>query len=455
MKSNVLGKAKGLLTRGGAQAGEEVVGEAAAGAGETAALGGGELAAAGGLEAAGAGFDATGIGLPIGLGLGALGLGIGAFGFRRQIGHAASSAVHGIGHAASSLWHGIFGGGGSTAGAAEPKRGSADQNVSDLLSSKPPRHSLIDCLTSEVHKSDKTLAAALIYGEADALGAPPGGTGGGALGAGGVGGVGPGSAGSGGTAGPYKYKGNTTFATNAAGLFKGSSTNSGSSGGTGSSSSTGSPPSAVAPSGGALTDAQIQQLWISVGGPANVAKTMSGIAQAESGREPGNVQQGQPPGLTGWGLWQITPTSGINQNGKFGNLLDATNNAKAALYLYQSAGNTLQPWSGDHYLTGNNIDPHSSGASYARGSQLIARTQLALLHRGEAVVPAADNYSSSPYNRGGAASGSGGSITLNFTAGSVVLQVPASSSQQDMENLANQFVQAISKPAIIAGVRSQ
>jgi hypothetical protein len=96
----------------------------------------------------------------------------------------------------------------------------------------------------------------------------------------------------------------------------------------------------------------------------------------------------------------------------------------------------------------------SKGANYARGTQLIARNQLAMLHTGEAVVPAADNYSSSPYNKNGASNGGSTSVQLNFKAGSVVLQVPPSSSQQDMENLANQFVAAISKPAVLAGVRS-
>jgi len=97
----------------------------------------------------------------------------------------------------------------------------------------------------------------------------------------------------------------------------------------------------------------------------------------------------------------------------------------------------------------------SKGASYARGSQYIARSQLALLHRGEAVVPAADNYSAIPYNRGGAAGSGGGPIVhLNFKQGAIVLQVPATSSQKDMENIANQFIAAVSKPQVLAALRS-
>ena len=98
----------------------------------------------------------------------------------------------------------------------------------------------------------------------------------------------------------------------------------------------------------------------------------------------------------------------------------------------------------------------SKGANYARGSQLIQHTGLAMLHAGEAVVPAADNYSAGgTYNRNGAMGGGGGAgIVLNFKAGSIVLQVPPTSSQRDMETMATQFVQAIAKPTILAAVRS-
>jgi hypothetical protein len=95
----------------------------------------------------------------------------------------------------------------------------------------------------------------------------------------------------------------------------------------------------------------------------------------------------------------------------------------------------------------------SKGSHYARGSQLIDRTQLAMLHKGEAVVPAADNYGTTPYNRNGAMGGAV-QVVLNFKAGSVVLQVPPTSSQQDMDNMAKQFVAAISKPQLLAAVRS-
>lgn len=402
---------------------------------------GGEEAAAGGLlEGAGGVADATGVGLPVGLALGAAGLGVMA---APAIGHAVSGVGHWLG--------GLFGG--SPAGASTPSSSSDANNsaVSSLLTSKAPTNSLLACLTQPIKKSDNSLASALVYGTSG---------GSGSTGGAGAGGGGGGSSGGGSSLG-WNYQTATSGPVDASSSYSVGagfqSRFSGSGGGSTSAGGTSSTPAAGGsiPSSGTLTSAQVQQAWIQAGGPANVAKTMAGIAQAESGSQPSNVQKGEPPGLTGWGLWQITPTSGITQNGKYGNLLDPINNAKAALALYKAAGNSLRPWAGDHYLTGNNIDPSSSGVSYARGTQRIARTQLAMLHQGEAVVPAADNYSSRPYNRGGAANASSSSVQLNFKSGSVVLQVPAGSTQQDMANIANQFVAAISKPAVLASVRSQ
>jgi Lysozyme like domain len=103
-------------------------------------------------------------------------------------------------------------------------------------------------------------------------------------------------------------------------------------------------PSAV-PSGSATASYKaIEMYWIAAGGPPSVASTAAAITGAESSFNASAVQQGQPAETTGWGLWQITPTSGITQNGQFGNLLDPSNNARAAVYLYKNAGNSFSPW---------------------------------------------------------------------------------------------------------------
>lgn len=88
----------------------------------------------------------------------------------------------------------------------------------------------------------------------------------------------------------------------------------------------------------------LERLWTGAGGPGGGTAHIAGaIGMAESGGR-SIKQQGQPPGLTGWGPWQITPTSGIRQNGMFGNLLNAANNARAAVWLWRHAGNSFRPW---------------------------------------------------------------------------------------------------------------
>lgn len=128
---------------------------------------------------------------------------------------------------------------------------------------------------------------------------------------------------------------------------------------------------------------------------------------------------------------------------------DAAGAAQAFEKAYERAG---IPAMANRIKYANNILA-SKGAGYARGTQLIARNQLAMLHRGEAVVSAADNYSTNPYNKGGSVGGSN-IVHLNFKSGAIQLVVPANSSQQDMDGLAKQFVAAISKPQNLASVRS-
>ena len=131
--------------------------------------------------------------------------------------------------------------------------------------------------------------------------------------------------------------------------------------------STGVPPggfktaAATGTTAGRLTATQIANLWDSLGGRASASGNMAAIANAESGDDPSIVQAGQPPGLTGYGLYQITPTSGISQNGRFGNLLNASNNTRAAISLYNASG--YLPWASDPVAS----RLIASGLSYAGG----------------------------------------------------------------------------------------
>jgi hypothetical protein len=79
-------------------------------------------------------------------------------------------------------------------------------------------------------------------------------------------------------------------------------------------------------------------MWDKMGGPPDAAGNMARIAQAESGDVPSITQANQPPGTTGHGLYQITPTSGIQPGGEFGNLGNAENNTRAAIDVYKDQG---------------------------------------------------------------------------------------------------------------------
>lgn len=85
--------------------------------------------------------------------------------------------------------------------------------------------------------------------------------------------------------------------------------------------------------GGALSYGQLEQLWVSGGGPPSVEAIAAAIAMAES-RGQDVVQQGQPYATTGVGYWQITP----------GGSLDPLTNAQEAVAKYHGAGDTFRPW---------------------------------------------------------------------------------------------------------------
>lgn len=115
--------------------------------------------------------------------------------------------------------------------------------------------------------------------------------------------------------------------------------NSTGSGSLGSSGSTGT----VIPSiPGTISYSQAETYWTMAGGPSNLAATMAAIASAESGLQPGVVQQGQPYATTGWGLWQITPGNSEPQIGTDKQLLNGLTNARAAVAKYKSGG--LSQW---------------------------------------------------------------------------------------------------------------
>ena len=182
---------------------------------------------------------------------------------------------------------------------------------------------------------------------------------------------------------------------------------------------------------GSMSASAISALWTSMGGPASAAANMAQIAFAESGDDPSIVQKGEPPGLTGYGLYQITPTSGISQNGAYGNLLNASNNTKAAIALFRGAGNSYSPWSSDPIGAGlsggggstnaGSGNPGGSQYSYAGGGVIpepvvgygtrSGRSYSFGENGPETVVPGVASGSST---QGGGSSGGGNVINFNY-----------------------------------------
>lgn len=134
----------------------------------------------------------------------------------------------------------------------------------------------------------------------------------------------------------------------------------------------------------AYSFAQLESFAIQGGFPPAYAPTMAAIALAESS---GNnvVQQGQPYGSTGWGLWQITPGNSAPQFGVDQALLNPVANAQAAHWKWVNAG-------------GNEAALRSQWTTYASGKWLT------FMPAGAAPPPGNDGSASSA----GPGSGSGG-----------------------------------------------
>jgi hypothetical protein len=378
-------------------------------------------------------------------------------------GHLLGGAGHMLGSIGGHIG-GFLGGllGGTPAGAAEPKHSqpkTAEKTSAHHLLEKPPRDSVLYALTQPVQKGQNTLAAALVFGLTGGKGSGTGMPGAG----GGVGGPITG----------FLTRGNLSTTSDASGMFKVTQTSGGSSGGSsstgggnaGSASGAGNTGafSGTIPAGGDYNQTTWAQALLAAIGAPTSSSNVNSIVTWEN-REGGNWHNtakynplnttypmpgssnmnnlGGGQGVQAYTSWQqgLEATVDTLKSSSYSDIVGALQAGKG---LSGASYKGLSTWSGGGY------------SSLARGSQLVARTQLALLHQGEAVLPAADNYSRSPYNRGGGMGGGGAPVThLNFNQGSVVLQVPSGASAQDMENLATQFVGAVSKRTIIAGVRS-
>ena len=320
----------------------------------------------------------------------------------------------------------------------------------DLLSKKPPSGSLLDLLTKPVSGASGGMGGAGAF--ADLISAISGGGGAGT-----------------GVAPPFRWnpKSSSLGPVDMSSKFapKQTSSSTTSNGGGGSGTSGSSTPASGAGGTGSKHD-WAQLLLKDVGGVPVTENNVTNIGRWMTMEEPSSNWNNRNNPLNaslgtsasdGTASYPDLATAAqytakmINQSNMSAIKAALASNASASDF---AAAVISSPWASSHYRN-NQSGFAGTSPGFARGTQLVDRTQLALLHRGEAVIPAADNYSSGPaYNRNGASGGGGGTINLNFKSGSIVLQVPATSSQQDMDAMANQFVAAISKPAILAGVRS-
>lgn len=230
---------------------------------------------------------------------------------------------------------------------------------------------------------------------------------------------------------------------------------------------------------GIMSASAISALWKKLGGAPNAANNMAKIAFAESGDDPAIVQSGQPAGLTGYGLYQITPTSGISQNGKFGNLLNSSNNTRAAIALYNSSG--YHPWGSDP--VGSSLSGYAAGtggmaAGLAvvgeRGPEVVASTggqkiynakQAQDLLTGKAAQPSQMPWKVSTEAQvlmGTNSPGAGGSVCVNLTfpAGAIVIHASGSSTtdvsnaiEQSMSKVMTNIENSATLRAIASGVK--
>jgi hypothetical protein len=239
-------------------------------------------------------------------------------------------------------------------------------------------------------------------------------------------------------------------------------------GGSGSTGSSTAGPTGNAPAGGSYTQTTWAQAFLkAINAPATPANMASILhwEDVEGGNWKNTAKYNplnttyQMPGSVNYNTGQ--PGGGVQSYTSWQSGLQATiDTIKLSYYtevlaaLQQGIGLSTKSYPGLLTWSGN------SYSSMARGSMNVDRTQLALLHKGERVIPAAENYTAAnKYQRTDGANGTNGSMSgpvvhLNFKAGAIVLQVPPNATPTDMNTIATDFVSALSQPSVLAAVRS-
>lgn len=176
---------------------------------------------------------------------------------------------------------------------------------------------------------------------------------------------------------------------------------------------TATPPPATS-AAGAMSFAQIEQLWIQNGGNAAVAPVMAAIAIAESGGHPTSLNNNPSTGDYSVGLWQINYYNGLlaSRTASYGSPAalqgDANAQARAAISL-SADGTNLAPWRSDP-VAGAILAGKPIPTQYTNGQSVTAATQAA---QQATNTPAAATVTCTPVIGEGGILGIGSATLLN------------------------------------------
>jgi hypothetical protein len=259
---------------------------------------------------------------------------------------------------------------------------------------------------------------------------------------------------------------------------------SGTGSGTGGSTSTAATPGIATGGAGAPNKEDYMDMvaaLYAVGFRGEALQHMVAISTRESAGNPSSHNPNASTGDDSWGWFQINYfknllTSRTATYGSPQTLISSPMNQARAAWIMSNKGTKWTDWStnaglsqaawseaqaliskaqGLGLLTGTGPTDYSR-AGLATGSYNVAKSQLYMLHAGERVIPAADNFTvAGRYQRlDSNGSGRGTNVNLHFHPQSIQLVVPPGSSDKDMEKIANRFVAALAKPQILQNVRA-
>ena len=207
---------------------------------------------------------------------------------------------------------------------------------------------------------------------------------------------------------------------------------------------------------------------------------MLAISIRESGGVPSAHNGNASTGDDSWGWFQINYignmlASRTKEYGSPQQLIASPMNQARAAWKLSAGGTNWAPWNTPLGLSQSYMDKAAGYITKAQGmgiltatgptgydlvgkatgSYNIDQTKIAMLHAGERVIPAADNFSVGDRYQPGGGGGDGAThYHLNFQPQSVQLVAAPGTSAADLQDIAQKFMDSVSKPQIIQSVRS-